>query len=116
MVTIVPLPTLSGIGPLGTSPDLNEALFTFANVISITIGVLTISAGLWFIIQIFSSAFQWLTSGGEKQALQNAQKRLTHAIIGLLMVVLSYALIGIVSFVFGLPILNIAQIIISIRP
>jgi len=98
----IPLGTLNGIGPLG---DASAPFATFETTISTTIGVVTITAGLFFMAQVFSGSFMWLTSGGDKQALENAKKRLTHAVIGLLMVVLSYALISIVGLVFGLNIL-----------
>ena len=100
------LGTLKGLGPLGDIKDLNDSFVKFTNVFSTGIGVLTISAGIWFIIQIFAGTFQWLASGGEKQALQNAQKRLTNAVVGLFVVVFSYALIGIVGLIFGINILS----------
>lgn len=113
----VPLPTLEGVGSLGDTSVLTTdaaASFIFSNIISTVLGVTTISAGLWFMFQIFSGAFQWLTSGGDKQALENARKRLTHAVIGLLLVVLAYALIGIVGLIIGLDILNFQKMFISI--
>ncbi len=104
-----PIGTFEGLGPLGTFKKGEEFLDSFAkftNVFSTGIGVLTISAGIWFIIQIFAGSFQWLASGGEKQALQNAQKRLTNAVVGLFVVVFSYALIAIVGLIFGINILS----------
>jgi len=99
------LGTLEGLGPLGKIADETEAFAKFTNVISTGLGVLTVSAAIWFIIQIGAGSFQWLSSGGEKQALQNAQKRIINAIVGLFVVVFSYALIGIVGMIFGLNIL-----------
>lgn len=96
---------------LGCTGGIACALGKFGSVISITIGVLTVSAGLYFMVQVFSSSFQWLSSGGDKQALEAARKRLSHAIIGLLMVVLSYALISIIGLVFGLNILSVAGVL-----
>lgn len=104
------LGTLKGLGPLG---DLGEgrivthnAFVQFTRVFSVGVGVLTISAGIWFIFQILSGAIKWMTSGGEKQALQNAHKHITNAILGLFVVVFSYALIGIVGLIFGINILS----------
>lgn len=100
------LGTLKGLGSLGEIGDRNDAFVKFTSTFSTGIGVLTISAGIWFIIQIFAGTFQWLASGGEKQALQNAQKRISNAIIGLFVVVFSYALISIVGLIFGIDILS----------
>lgn len=99
-----------GIGTLGNFTKALTKTGTkpfelFISTFSTGIGVLTVAAGIWFIIQIFSGAFQWLASGGEKQALQNAHKRIVNAILGLFVVIFSYALIGIIGLVFGLNIL-----------
>jgi len=101
--------TLFGIGPLGKSlvGGTGASVFAqFEGVISLILGVITVSAGLWFVFQIFGGALQWLASGGEKQALQNAQKRLTNAVVGLAIVVFSYVLIALISSLFGLYILS----------
>lgn len=101
-----PLGTLEGLGPLGKIKDTVDAFTKFSGVLSIGIGILTISAGIWFIVQIFAGSFQWLTSGGEKQALQNAQKRITNACVGLFVVIFAYALISIIGQVLGFNPLN----------
>ena len=102
------LGTFFGLGPFGVlQGNTGASVFAqFEGVISLTLAVLTVSAGLWFVFQIFGGAIQWLSSGGEKQALQNAQKRLVNAIIGLLVVVSSYTFIAIISSLFGLYILS----------
>lgn len=113
------LDPIEGLGPLGgeggvfNTPDPKVTLLKFENTISVTVGVLTISAGIWFIFQIFSGAYQWLASGGEKQALQNAQKRIGNGIIGLFVVVVSYTLIAIIGKIIGLDILTPAQTVID---
>lgn len=105
-----PLGTFQGLGGLGTglAGDATgvNAFTKFTDVFSKAFGVLTVSAGIWFIIQILAGAFQWLASGGEKQALQNAQKRLTNAILGLFVVIFAYALISIVGLIFGFSVLS----------
>lgn len=112
--------TFEGIGPLGTglvsSTDPALAINKFTDVISKAIGVLTVSAGIWFIFQIMAGSFQWLSSGGEKQALQNAQKRITNAVLGLFVVVVSYAFISIIGLFFGIDLLNIRETITNLAP
>ncbi len=99
---------LHGIGPLGTlNGTTGQAVFTqFEGVISLTLSVLTVSAGIWFIYQFLGGAIGWLASGGEKQALQNAQKRIVNAIVGLFLVVISYFIIALIGTIFGLNILS----------
>ncbi len=110
---------LKGLGPLGefTQTSVGTPAFTeFTNVFSTALGVLTISAGLWFIIQVFGGAFQWLASGGDKDGVQKAQKKITNAIVGLFVVVFSYALISIVGLIFGINILSPIYSLVGINP
>jgi hypothetical protein len=120
MATPAPIYQFKGIGPLGNpligDVDQNfSAAGRFTDTISKIIGVLTISAGIWFIVQMFTGAVQWLSSAGEKQALENAKKKISNAILGLLVVVMSYTIIGIVGSFMGLDILNLKYLILRIR-
>lgn len=109
-----------GLGPLGgeTSPG-NYQVFTttiagfrFNRIISISIGVMTVIAGIWFIIQIFLASLQWLTAGSEKQGLQDAKKKIVNSVIGLFLVVVSYGLILMIGNILGLDwILDPASVI-----
>jgi succinate dehydrogenase hydrophobic anchor subunit len=110
MAYVQPNPSgFQGIGPLGgeTAPGIYK-VFTeataadrFEIALSLSIGVMTVIAGIWFMYQIFSGAIEWLSSGGEKQAVQNAQKRITNAVTGIVIVVLSYAIILSIGYMVG---------------
>lgn len=102
------LGTFEGLGPLGrvNGPSGAGVFGQFEGLISTSLGVLTVSAGLWFVFQIFGGAMGWLASGGEKQSLQNAQKRIVNAIVGLIVVVMSYTFIAIIGAFVGLHILS----------
>jgi hypothetical protein len=112
----VPLGNINGIGPLGDIPNANSAYYRLSLVISTVVGFVTIMAGLWFILQLLTGAFSWITSGGDKQALTNAQHKITHAIIGLFMVVASYAIISIIGLVFGFNIIGSIGLLQNIAP
>lgn len=97
-----------GLGPfckLVQAVNPIEAFKALAIIITNLIGVLTISAGLWFIAQFMLGAIMWISSGGDKQALENARNRITHAFLGLLIVVASIAIIGVVGSFLELDIL-----------
>ena len=87
-----------GIGPLGNesgaSPfDPATAAGMFELAISLSIGIMTVVAGIWFTFQILSASIEWLSAGGDKQHLQNAQKKIVNSILGLFIVVASYGII-----------------------
>jgi hypothetical protein len=97
------------------STDPTIPLTTFNKTMTVIISVVTISAGLWFILNLFINAFKWLSSNGEKQGLEAARKGITNSVIGLFLVVFAYALTSIIGAVFGIRnILNPAELIYSI--
>jgi len=92
------------------------ALRLFERIISNLIGALTIISALWFIYQIILGALAWISSGGDKQSLQTAQKRITQSFLGLLVVVLSYMVIGLIGHFVGIDIFNVFFLINNIAP
>lgn len=98
---------LQGIGPLGTfGTDLNTALQLFFKVLSAVVGIMTISAAIWFVFQFFIGAIQIMTSGGDKAKMQEASGRLTQAIIGLVVVIGAIFFISLLGSLMGLNILG----------
>lgn len=107
-----------GIGPLGATPvwgtTIGEVMNVFNKVISTIIAVLTISAGLWFILQFILGAWSWLSAGSDKASLENAQKKLTNSVIGLAIVVAAIFLIDLIGGLLGLDILRPGKFILEI--
>jgi hypothetical protein len=101
--------TITGDGPLGNNTAIMAPTTTLAAVISLIIGFLTIVGSLWFIFQFFTGALNWITAGSDKDGISKAQRRMTNALIGLVVLILSYALIGLVGQLFGIEILNLAN-------
>ncbi len=109
------LGTLEGLGPLGTFViGTATAVNLFNKVLSTIVGILTISAGLWFIFQFLIGAFSWLTAGSDKVSLENAQKRIMNSLIGLALVVATIFLVDLVGRIIGLEILSPGKFILSI--
>lgn len=67
---------------------------TIANIIRIALGFL----GILAILLILYAGFMWMTAGGSEERVQRAKQILTSAIIGLVIVVMAFA---IVSFIMG---------------
>lgn len=105
-----------GLGPLGSPSTTQQdpGASALANFISTVIGVMTIIAFIWFIFQLFIGAVGWLSSGGDKARLQEAQKKITTSIIGLTIVISAIFLIKIIGVIFGIDILAIQDLIKSL--
>jgi hypothetical protein len=87
-----------------------------ASLISTIYGFLTIVAGLAFILWFVLGSIDWIMSSGDQQKLEGARNKMTSAAIGLIIVVASYAIIGIVGQVVGFDILNPISIINTLGP
>src|SRR3989344_6446981 len=94
--------SINQVAPTGTG---TEALVALTKIISTLIGVITISAGLYFIFQFLIGGFGWLSASGDKSRLTQAQDRLTHAVVGLIVVVATYGLMAVVGNLLGLDLL-----------
>lgn len=117
--TPIELGPLEGIGPLGSPELTNErtAVGTFITILSSIIGIITIIAIIWFVFVFFIGAISWLSSGGDKTKLQNAQKQITTGIIGLLIVLFATFFINLIGNLIGIPnILSIADFVLKLTP
>lgn len=69
---------------------------------------LFISAGIIIVVfMLIWAGIQWSSSAGDKQKLASARGRLTWAIIGLIIILLSFGIIGAISYFFNVPLLNL---------
>lgn len=88
----------SDLGPFADNPDPYTAI---TKIISSIIGVMTIAAGVWFLLQFIIGGFNMINAGGDKAKLQSSRDRLTNAFIGLIIVVASWAILSLASTFFG---------------
>ncbi len=93
------------------SDTTEGALSNLELIISNSLGVITVLAGVFFIFYFIMGAFQILSAGGDSGKVQSGQQRITQAVLGLVILVAAYAIIGLISTVLGLSLLNPAQVI-----
>lgn len=70
-----------------------------ADFISAIIRLLMITGGIFSFWQFLSGGFQFISSGGDKGKVAEAQQKIQMSIIGLVVMTASFILIGIVSLV-----------------
>ena len=63
-------------------------------------------AGLAFFITLLIGGIQWITAGGDPKALDSARRRITNALVGLIIVVAAYAIALILEAVLGIRIVS----------
>lgn len=65
-----------------------------------------IVGGLAFLIYLIWGAIEWLTAAGDKNQVETARSKITNALIGLAILVLSFAIVKLVEVVFKINLLN----------
>lgn len=84
------------------SSQLPFQIPTLADVLAFAIKTFFIIAGLAALLYLLLGALAWVTSGGDKEAVQKAQQKIQSAVIGLIILVAALAIIvTIEQFVFG---------------
>jgi hypothetical protein len=118
-LAVIQFGQLKGFGPLGLeSGNSSNAPAKFNAFISGAIGLMTVIAAIWFIFNIITGAIQIISSGGDKGALENARRKITTGIIGIVVVIASLFIVSTIASLIGLGdiILDPAAIIEQIAP
>ncbi|HCR80950.1 MAG: hypothetical protein UY47_C0003G0009 [Parcubacteria group bacterium GW2011_GWB1_49_7] len=90
----------------GTDETGEAALENLESFISNLIGFMTVLASLFFVVYFVLGAFEWITSGGDKGKLEKARNRMLYGVLGMVIIVASYSLLGLLSGIIGLDFLN----------
>ncbi|MCC6711003.1 MAG: hypothetical protein IT416_01485 [Candidatus Pacebacteria bacterium] len=85
------------------------ALSNLELFISNIIGFMTTIGTVFFVIYFVLGAFEWITSGGDKGKTEKARTRMMNGAIGLVIIVASYAILGLLGSFIGIDLLNPAE-------
>lgn len=99
-----------GGGSAGTTVDIGTPATAgnffgytcIGHLISNIVSVAFVVSGVAFFIFLVLGGIEWLMAGNDKSKVENAQKRLTNALIGLTIVATSYAIFTLVTRFFGI--------------
>ena len=72
-----------------------------ARVFKNSINILFAIGAMGFMIMVIWGAVDWILSGGDKEKVSSARKKMTHAIIGLVLLSLSFVIINLVGQIVG---------------
>ncbi len=74
---------------------------TFENALGVGINILFLIAILLCLLYLIWGGIDWSRSEGDKQKVDSAKKRVTYAIVGLIIVFLAFFIIRVIGSVFG---------------
>lgn len=80
------------------------ANLTIGGIVSALLSYIFIIAGLILFAYLLISGFELLTSAGDPKKIESAQAKITHAIIGFIIIFVSYWLAQILEVIFGISI------------
>ena len=96
-INLTPGRPSQGINP-GTDP---RVIITNAITIVFVVAVLAV------LVYLIWGAFEWITSGGEKESVKKAQGKITNALIGLAVLALAFIIARVVGAVLGIDFGNL---------
>jgi hypothetical protein len=80
--------------------------WTPTRLVGAVINLVLVLAGLVAFFYLLLGGLQWILAGGDKEGTEKARKRITAALIGLVIVFSAYAIIILASNFLGVPLLN----------
>lgn len=98
---MTPPPTISITPPAGKGyANLGDFISNFL-VLALSLGLLVV------LVMLIWGAFEWITSGGDKEAVGKARNRIINALIGLAVLAIAFALARVAGQFTGLNITDI---------
>ena len=94
-------PVLEGLNENGTGLGFFQKFIPNAITLGFVIGILI------FFFLLLIGAIQWISSGGDKQSLEGARNKLSSAIIGIVILLVVFAIIRLVGDFFGINLLDL---------
>lgn len=92
--------TINGVAKLPGQSSGND--MTVAGIVSAVVAFLLPLGGVALFGYLVWGGFEFLTSAGNPEKLKSGKERITAALIGFILLVLSYTLTRIVASIFGL--------------
>lgn len=83
-------------------PKPDYAVSSIGNLLAGLVNASVVLGALLAFLFLILGGFQWITAGGDKAKTEEAQKKITNAIIGLVIIAAAYAIITVVVQFLGL--------------
>lgn len=91
----------------GAGQTVDQGLVNMSRIISAISAMLLIISLLYFFLVLVTGGINWMTSEGDKSKLESARNKITHGMIGLIIVAAAWAIFAIAGDFIGIDIENI---------
>lgn len=119
-ITAIPFAFLFANLPQVLADNLNASISTpngvippekrIGAIVTFFVSFLVVIAVLAALLYIILGAFQWITSGGDKTKVESARNHIIAAVIGLIIIALTFVIINVLMQVLGIGSLTNLQI------
>lgn len=92
---------------IGKLTNQADAAVRLAGVIAIFLRISLIGASVISLLYLIWGAFDWITSSGDKAAVEGARLKMTHAIIGLCLIAIILLLFNFIGSFLQIDLLNL---------
>lgn len=99
-----------------TFSQTDQAPLTLQKIISSIIGVLTIVAILYFLFVLITGALSYISSGSDKNKVEEARNKISTGIVGLIIVISAIFLADLLGYLLGVNILEFYGLFINSLP
>ncbi|MCR4324718.1 MAG: pilin [Candidatus Curtissbacteria bacterium] len=93
-------------GPIVPPPLDDPGVNNIIGIVQAVIQFIIVVAFVIAFIMLLVGGIRWILAGGDEKAVANARSTITAALIGLVVVLIAFALIRLVETFFGIPILS----------
>lgn len=93
-----------------TPPDNVGVTAPTGTVLTSAFRIIFFLAALVVLFMLILGAFQWITSGGDKEAVGKARGRIVSALVGLLILALAVLIIRVVGSIVNIDIFNLPSL------
>lgn len=87
-------------------PSGQVKITEIGQLVSALVGTMLILAALLAFFYLIMGGIQWITSGGDKAGMEAARNKITHAIVGLIIVGAAWAIMVLVQNFLGVTIIG----------
>ncbi len=84
-----------------------SGIWFFQKFIPSLLSLAIVVGALLFFFNIIMGAIQWISSGGDKEAVTQARKRISNALIGIIILFAVFAIAALVEYFFSVDILTL---------
>lgn len=81
--------------------ETSNGVLELDEIISMVIGVLTLVAFIYFVIQIILAGYAFISGQGDEKKIESARKRLTDGILGITIVVVAFGITALLAKLMG---------------